>query len=78
MDDATQIVSVNLKKSLVADPRSRPQPLNYHERTEMVLAEEENILQSELEQICFFYRDKQISDQQGQMLRNDVFTFKKV
>jgi hypothetical protein len=60
VDDATQIVSVNLKKSLVAEPRSRPRPMNYHERTKMVLAEEENILQSEVNKFAYFTETKKL------------------
>ena len=44
VDDA----SINLKKSLVQDPISKPRPWNYNERTGMVLKLEENVLQSEL------------------------------
>ena len=31
------------------DPKTRPQPLQYHERTQMALKPEENILQQELD-----------------------------
>ena len=52
VDDATQIVSVNLKRSLVMDPVDRPRPLNFHERTQMILDETEDVLQSELNKIA--------------------------
>ena len=54
VDDATQIASVDLKNSLVADPVSRPRPLNFHERTEMILSSEENVLLSELQKFHEF------------------------
>ena len=48
IDDASQIASINLKKSLIQDQESRIRPLNYHERTEMILNPEHNVLQDEL------------------------------
>ena len=54
VDDATQIASVNLKNSLVADPVSRQRPLSYHERTEMILSPLENVLQAELQKFHDF------------------------
>ena len=48
IDDSTQMASINLKKSLKPDEVARPRPLNYHERNQLVLKEEENILQQEL------------------------------
>ena len=48
IDDSTQAASVNLKKSLEPDPCERPWPLNYHERTQMRIKKDENILQQEL------------------------------
>ena len=38
-------VSINLKACLVPDPVERPKPLNFHERTEHILPEENNMLQ---------------------------------
>ena len=52
IDDASQMASV--KKSLVQDNNVRPRPLNYHERTEMTLNPEENILQQELDKFYQF------------------------
>ena len=46
IDDASQMASVNLRKSLIPDLSQRP--LNLHERTEMVLKHEENVILSEL------------------------------
>ena len=48
-DDSTQASSVNLKKSLQADPNSRPRPLKYHERHQTILKPEEDIMQIELD-----------------------------
>ena len=41
VDDATKAASINLPKSLVPDPTSRPAPLGYNERTKMVLNPED-------------------------------------
>jgi hypothetical protein len=54
IDDASQIASVNLKKSLVPERLPRPRPLNYHERTGMVLSSQENVLQMELNKFYQF------------------------
>ena len=54
IDDATQIVSVNLKKSLLPDPSQRPPPLNYHECTEMILNPDEDVLKKELVKFSLF------------------------
>ena len=54
VDDASQIASVDLKKSLVPDPVSRERPFNYQERTEMVLSNTENVLQAELQKFYEF------------------------
>ena len=59
IDDASQMATVNLKKSLIQDPKSRPRPLNYCERTEMVLNPGEDILQQELDKFfCFTEKNK--------------------
>ena len=52
IDDSTKAATVNLKKSLIPDPITRPFPLQYHERTKMILNPEENILQDELERFA--------------------------
>ena len=54
IDDPYQMASVNLKKSLEPDTSRRPRPLNYHERTEMVLDPQENVIQAELENFYEF------------------------
>jgi hypothetical protein len=54
VDDLNQIASVDLKKSLIPDPVSRPKPLSFHERTEMILIPEENVLQTELQKFHEF------------------------
>ena len=54
VDDATQIASVDLKNSLMSDTAFRPRPLNFHERTDMILRPEENVLQSELQKLYEF------------------------
>jgi hypothetical protein len=48
IDDSSQAASINLRVSLEPDPTPRQRPLNFHERTEMRLKMEENILQQEL------------------------------
>jgi hypothetical protein len=50
VDDSTKAASVNLKRSLIPDTRNKPFPLNYHERTQMVIDPQENVLQLELDQ----------------------------
>ena len=49
IDDSTQAASINLKKSLIADPKDRPRPLQYQERHHTILNPEEDILQQELD-----------------------------
>ena len=48
IDDASKAASINLKKSLIPDPNSRQFPLGFHERTQMILDPNENVLQHEL------------------------------
>ena len=48
IDDSTQAASLNLLMSLEADLSDRPRPLRYHERTQMKIKEDENVLQQEL------------------------------
>lgn len=45
VDDGTVAVSVDLKASLIPDPKDRAKPLNFHERTGHVLPVENNLLQ---------------------------------
>ena len=49
IDDSSKAASLNLKKSLMPDPESRPFPLKYQERTHMIINPEENLLQIELD-----------------------------
>jgi len=48
IDDATKSASINLTNSLIPDTETRQCPLNYNERTRMILDPEENVLQLEL------------------------------
>ena len=54
IDDSTQAASIKLKLSLMPDPVEQPSPLNYHERTKMVLKSEEDIVQQELQRFFEF------------------------
>ena len=65
IDDATQAASVNLKKSLMNDPVKRPYPLNYSERTRMVMKPEEDVLQMEVDSFCKFTTDNRFVINQG-------------
>ena len=49
IDDSSKVASINLKKSLEADPERRQRPFNYHERHQLILKNDENILQEELD-----------------------------
>ena len=49
VDDSTKAASINLKRSLVPYPSTKPFPLNYHDRTQMMINPEDNILQLELD-----------------------------
>ena len=48
VDDSTKAASINLKKSLIPDPQTKPYPLNFHQRTQMVIDPYEDMLQIEL------------------------------
>ena len=48
VDDSTKAASINLKKSLIPDPETKPYPLNFHQRTQMVIDPNEDMLQNEL------------------------------
>ena len=65
IDDASQIASVNLKKSLLPDTSERPRPLNYHERTQMILDPQENILQQQLDLFYQFTQSDKFVINQG-------------
>ena len=49
IDDCSQVASVNLRVSLIPDPMDRPRPLNFHERTGMVLSPGEDVLQQQMD-----------------------------
>ena len=63
IDDSSKVASVNLMKSLVQDHTNRPCPLNYHERTCMVLDPAKNVLQQELDRF-------QVECDQGNFVTN--------
>ena len=48
------MASINLKLSLEPDLKERPRPLQYHERNQTKLIEEENVLQKELQKFQLF------------------------
>jgi len=48
IDDSSKAASVNLRKSLIPDPVTRPFPLQYEERMQTILDPNENLLQQEL------------------------------
>ena len=52
IDDATKAATVNLRKSLIPDIQNRCFPLNFNERTQMVIKQEENVLQHELDRFA--------------------------
>ena len=58
IDDASKASSINLKRSLIPDPKSRQFPLRYNERTQMVLNPSENVLQHELDRFQFETQEK--------------------
>ena len=60
VDDASQVASVNMKVSLKPDTEDRPRPLQYHERTSMILPIEENILQHQVDNFLSFIADNKL------------------
>ena len=52
VDDVSQVASVNMKVSLVQDTATRPRPLKYQERTNMILPPDENLLQHQTPNFC--------------------------
>ena len=60
VDDASQIASINLKKSLIPDDQQRQRPLNYCERTLMKLNPTEDILQQELDKFYLFTENNKL------------------
>ena len=68
IDDASKAASINLKKSLIPDPKCRPFPLATNERTQMILDPSENMLQFELDR---FHQETQ----QKHLIANKKKTF---
>jgi hypothetical protein len=68
VDDASKAASINLKSSLIPDPKSRQFPLSFNERTQMVLDQSENVLQQELSRF-------HLETQQGNLVANKNKTF---
>ena len=60
VDDASQIASINLKKSLIQDTQNRQRPLKYSERTQMKLNPSEDILQQELDKFSLFTENNKL------------------
>ena len=60
VDDASQIASINLKKSLIQDAQNRQRPLKYSERTQMKLNPSEDILQQELDKFSLFTENNKL------------------
>ena len=60
IDDLSEAEAVQLKKQLVPDPKQRPFPLQYHERTQHILPQESSILQQNLKKIENFTTNNQM------------------
>ena len=60
IDDMSEAEAVQLKKQLVPDPKQRPFPLQYHERTQHILPQESSILQQNLTKTENFTKNKQM------------------
>ena len=58
IDDLSMLFAVNLKKSLINDPVTRPRPLNYSERTQQVLQLKNNEFQNALNELHTFVSAK--------------------
>ena len=78
VDDATQIASVDLKKSLIQDTVSRQRPLNFHEQTEMIVSPEENILNTELQKFHDFAVSNKLVINRKKMLCHEVFPLQEI
>ena len=68
VDDASKAASMNLKFSLIPDPKCRRFPLSYSERTQMILDPKENVLQHDLTRFNF-------ETQQSNLVANRKKTF---
>ena len=60
VDDGTTASSINLKESLVRDPKSRQRPLTYLEKNELILQDENNPAQMSFDEIEKFARDNKM------------------
>ena len=77
IDDASQAASINLKTSLMEDPLTRTFPLNFNERTKMVIKPEENLLQHELSRFVEeTSKNKLVVNQKKSLLMNFNFSKK--
>ena len=54
IDDLSSLTSINLKSALLPDPVTRPEPLNYNERTKQILPLYNNKLQGMLDELKQF------------------------
>ena len=60
VDDGTVAVSINLKQCLIPDPVQRPRPFTFHERNQLILPPENNLLQAYIEDTEKFAVDNQM------------------
>ena len=58
IDDLSSLTSINLKSALLPDPVTRPEPLNYNERTKQILPLYNNKLQGMLDELKQFATKK--------------------
>ena len=54
VDDLAEAEAIDLQRQLVADPITRPFPLNFHERTQHILPAESSLLQKQLLKVDHF------------------------
>ena len=61
VDDLSYLASIDLKKKLVENPEKKPvRPLTYHNRTSQILPQEENILQTQMDQLRDFTEENEM------------------
>ena len=61
VDDLSYLTSIDLKKKLVENPEKNPvRPLTYHNRTSQILPQEENILQTQMDQLRDFTEENEM------------------
>ena len=68
VDDASKAATINLKISLIPDPKHRQFPLTYSQRPQMTLDPQENVLQHELTRF-------NLETQQSNLVANRKKTF---